>query len=79
MQNYQVTKIGVNMSLKITNKATDKQVAMLHKLEYQGSGKYAAEQLSILDAQEILEGLFEEERLARQDETYFTEDNKWEP
>lgn len=52
------------MSLKITNKATDKQVAMLYKLEYLGSGKYAAEQLSILDAQEILEGLFEEERLA---------------
>lgn len=65
------------MSLKITNKATDKQIVMLHKLDYQGNGKYAAEQLSILEAQEILEGLFEEERLARQDEVQFTENNKW--
>lgn len=64
------------MGLKISNKATDKQVAMLHKLDYLGSSKYAAEQLSKLEAQEILEGLFEEERLARQDEIQFTE-NKW--
>ncbi len=54
------------MSLFINNLATDKQVAMLHKLEYIGRGKYAAEQLTKQEAAEILNELFEEERLDKQ-------------
>jgi hypothetical protein len=52
------------MGLLITNKATAKQVAILHKLEYYGRGKYAAEMLSVAEAGEIIDYLFEEQRLA---------------
>lgn len=51
------------MSLKISNKATAKQVAILHRLDYYGRGKYAAEMLSVVEAAEIIDGLFSEQRL----------------
>lgn len=59
------------MSLKISNLATPKQVAILRRLEYSGRGKYAIERLSITDAAELITELFEEERLVKQDEIQY--------
>lgn len=56
------------MSLKLSNLATDKQKAILERLEYIGTGKYTIDQLSVSEAAEIIDGLFEEERLERQSE-----------
>jgi hypothetical protein len=53
------------MSIRISNLATPKQVAMLQKLEYYGRGKYAVDRLSVADAAELITELFEEERLLR--------------
>lgn len=51
------------MSLKISNLATDKQKAILKKLEYHGVGQYTLERLNIADAADLITELFEEERL----------------
>lgn len=59
------------MSLKISNKATAKQVAILHKLEYYGRGKYSAEMLSVPEAAEIIDYLFEEKRLADKETIHY--------
>lgn len=56
------------MSLKLSNLATDKQKAILERLEYIGTGKYTINNLSVSEAAEIIDGLFEEERLLRQTE-----------
>jgi hypothetical protein len=53
------------MSLQISNLATEKQRATLKKYEYQGSGKYAAERLTIAEAADIITELFAEERMMR--------------
>lgn len=50
------------MSLKLTNKATDKQLAILAELEYTGTGKYAADQLTKEDASKLIDELFTEKR-----------------
>jgi hypothetical protein len=65
------------MSLRISNKATDKQLAMLDRLGYSGTGKYAPDQLTIAEAAEIIDGLLELQRL-HQDEPapdYYTNDH----
>lgn len=49
------------MSLKISNKATPKQIALLTKLEYTGKGKYAAAQLTVEEAAKIIDALFIEQ------------------
>lgn len=46
------------MSLKITNKATVKQLALLKKLEYHGQGKYAPENLTRDEAAKLIDELF---------------------
>jgi len=51
------------MSLKISTKATQKQLTVLKRLEYYGTGNYAAENLSIAEAAELIDELFEEQRL----------------
>lgn len=56
------------MSLKISNLATEKQRAILKRLEYIGIGKYAIDRLSITAAADLITELFEEERLARKTE-----------
>lgn len=53
------------MSLFISKLATPKQVALLKKLEYMGMGKYAANKLTVQQAAEIINELFEEDRLHR--------------
>lgn len=58
------------MSLLISNKATPKQVAILKKLEYFGTGKYAIENLSVSAAAELITELFEEERLLKNEEEF---------
>lgn len=45
------------MSLKLTNKVTDKQIAMLKQLEY-----YGTLILTIAEAQSIIDSLLEQER-----------------
>lgn len=65
------------MSLLITNKATAKQVAMLKKLEYYGTGKYATENLSVGEAAKILDELFEERRLEDSYDYNWENDNNW--
>lgn len=59
------------MSLRISNLATPKQRAMLKKLEYCGTGKYALERLTISDAADLLNELFEEQRLQERDNYEF--------
>jgi len=49
------------MSLKISNLATEKQIAWLKKLGYDGQGKYAPEKLTKAEAAEILDSLFEQQ------------------
>lgn len=56
------------MSLKISNLATAKQVAVLQRLEYLGTGKYTIDRLTIQDATELITELFEEERLTKKTE-----------
>lgn len=51
------------MSLKITNKATAKQIAILKRLEYFGTGKYTATNLTTAEAAIVIDELFEEQRL----------------
>jgi hypothetical protein len=46
------------MSLKITNKATPKQLELLKKLEYIGRGKYAPENLTGQEAGKLIDELF---------------------
>lgn len=60
------------MSLKISNLATDKQKTMLTRLGYHGRGQYAIDKLSIAGAAELINELFEEERLTKltQGESY---------
>lgn len=61
------------MSLKISNLATEKQRAILKKLEYQGTGKYAADKLTVAEAADIITELFQEQRLiekGKDDEDY---------
>jgi hypothetical protein len=48
------------MSLRITNKATAKQRELLTKLEYDGQGKYAPENLTVEEAGKIIDELFVE-------------------
>lgn len=55
------------MSLKISNLATAKQVAILQRLEYSGTGKYAIDRLTIAEAAELITELFEEERLTKRE------------
>ena len=45
------------MSLKIDNKATEWQIALLDKLGYIGTGKYAADQISQDQAGHIIDEL----------------------
>lgn len=51
------------MSLKITNKATAKQKAILQKLEYNGTGQFALDQLTVEDAASLIDELFAEKSL----------------
>jgi hypothetical protein len=51
------------MSLLVTNLATDKQIALLARLEYVGTGKYAADKLSETEAAELISELFEQQRI----------------
>lgn len=50
------------MSLKISNKATVKQLELLKTLEYSGMGKYVAENLTIQEADKIIDELFIEQK-----------------
>jgi len=50
------------MSLKITNKATPKQVIILKKLEYAGQGKFAPQNLTVEEAGQIIDELFIERK-----------------
>ena len=68
------------MSLRITNKATPKQVAILGRLEYTGNGKYAAENLTTTEAGKIIDELITEQRwtLKQIEELdYYDSANKW--
>lgn len=58
------------MSLIINNLATDKQIAMLNKLEYSGTGQYAAHKLTKQQAAELLDELFEQQRQEEQAEEF---------
>lgn len=49
------------MSLVFNNKATSKQVEWLKKLDYVGQGVYAPENLTKVEATEILKELFEQQ------------------
>jgi hypothetical protein len=51
------------MGLKITNKATAKQQAILAKLEYTGQGKYAADQLTSDQAEKLITELINQSQL----------------
>lgn len=65
------------MGLIISNLATDKQKAILQRLEYSGTGKYALSRLTQESAAELIDELFEEQRLEQRDNIQYTEDNKW--
>lgn len=59
------------MSLRLTNRLTDKQREMLEKLDYLGSYD-----ISVQEAAECIDGLLSEKRLAdRDDEQYEGWDN----
>lgn len=58
------------MTLRLTNKATDAQKAMLTKLGYIGTGKYVLDLLTMSQAAEIIDGLLAEQRMSRDDEPY---------
>jgi hypothetical protein len=53
------------VSLYISNKATAKQLAMLKKLNYCENGKYTLNALSVEQAAALIDELFEEQRLHR--------------
>lgn len=65
------------MSLRISNLATAKQRAMLCHVGYLGIGKYALDKLSREDAAELLNELFEEQRLEQRDNVQYTKENSW--
>lgn len=65
------------MSLKISNLATPKQVAILQRLEYSGTGKYAFSKLMQESAAELIDELFEEQRLEQRDNIQYTKENTW--
>lgn len=65
------------MSLKITNKATAKQIATLQKLEYLGIGDHAPENLTITEASELIDELFTEQRDIDLDDGRDTWDPNW--
>lgn len=50
------------MSLKISNKATAKQMELLTMLDYIGRGNYAAENLTSEEAGKIIDELFIEQK-----------------
>jgi hypothetical protein len=54
------------MSLKLTNRCTDKQKEMLKKLGYLGSYD-----ITVSEAAECIDGLLEEKRLADKDEEQY--------
>lgn len=51
------------MSLKISNKATAKQIELLKKLGYTGNGAFAAENLTTEEAGKIIDELVVERNL----------------
>jgi hypothetical protein len=53
------------MSLIVNDRATDKQIAMLKKLEYYGDLN-----LSMTAAAQLIDEYFEEQRLAQQEHVY---------
>lgn len=57
------------MTLRLTNKATDAQKAMLLKLGYIGTGQYVIDLLTMEQAAECIDGLLGEQRMHRDDET----------
>lgn len=57
------------MGLFISNRLTVKQKAILVKYSYQGTGKYAVDNLTVEQAAKIIDELFEEARLNRDDFT----------
>lgn len=52
----------------MSNLATAKQIAILQRLEYTGTGPYAMDRLTVQDAVDLITELFEEERLAKRAE-----------
>ncbi len=53
------------MSLIVSNRATEKQIAMLKKLEYYGDFN-----LSVDEAAELIDEYFEQQRLDQQEHVY---------
>lgn len=56
------------MGLRLSNRATPKQVAMLDKLGYIAGGAYAAPKLTMEEAGNIIDSLLEEQRLHKDEE-----------
>lgn len=65
------------MGLKISNLATDKQRATLQHLDYMGTGKYALNRLTKEDAAQLIDELYEEQRLEQRDNIQYTKENTW--
>lgn len=57
------------MGLKLSNRATPKQVAMLDKLGYIQGGAYAAPKLTMEEAAQLIDELLEEQRLNKDEES----------
>lgn len=62
------------MSLKVSNLATAKQIAMLHKLDYIGTGKYAAERLTMQEAADLIEELLTDKKEEQFNQDYMGTD-----